>query len=98
MLNKKYRKALTEVYLILQMMQKEEINKIPDNLLTFISKNKDNNYTPKFDNALIKDIPLLPESKGLLGFLYAKYWSKSEEDKTEFIELLKQNEYKYRKD
>lgn len=94
MIDKKYRRALTEVHLIIQMMGEEEINKIPKDLLLFINKNKDNNYMPQLDDVPIKDMKLLPETKGLLGFFYAKYWSKNAEDKIKFIELLKQNEYK----
>lgn len=97
MINKKYRKSLSEIYFILENMNEDELNKIPNDLIEFIKENKDNNYKPAFGNVPIKDLPLLPETKGLLGFLYAKYWVKSEDDKAEFISLLKQNEYKARK-
>lgn len=94
MLKKNIKKALSEVYILLNNMKKEDKEKLPSELIDFIKENMDSQYTPVFDDLPIKDLNLLPETKGILGFCYAKYWAKDEDDKEFFIKLLKENEFK----
>lgn len=93
MLNIKYKNALSELYELLKVMKKEDVDKIPDELIDFIKSNRNKDYSPNFPKEPLKNLNLLPETKAILGFLYAKYWYKDDDDKKAFIELLKNNEF-----
>ena len=95
MLNKRYKAGITEVLVLLEQSQPEYTKKIPVKILNFFRENALNNYKPKIDSKKeIKDLELLPETRGLLSILYLNYWANPEE-KEEFKGILKENQKKY---
>lgn len=93
------RKAYSEIYQILQLLDNEFIDKIPNKLIEFIEREKDNNY-----NVIIKsDIPLeeqdlLEETINILAMLKLDYWCESENEKEELKKILVENEYYYQEE
>lgn len=94
------RKAYSEIYEILNLMEAGYIDKVPSKFKELIISEKDNSFKP---NIKI-DIPL--ESQNLqkdtltiLAILYLNYWYESEQEKEELIKLFnevdKQNAEKY---
>lgn len=94
------RKAYSEIYEILNLMEAGYVDKVPNKFKELIISEKDNSFKP---NIKI-DIPL--ESQNLqkdtltiLAILYLNYWYESEQEKEELIKLFnevdKQNAEKY---
>ena len=73
----KYRKAYKEVMVVLGLFSKEDLDKIPRNVIDVIEKNSDENYNfmmDEFDENL-----LLDETKALLVIIYRDYFATNEE-------------------
>ena len=73
----KYRKAYKEVRAVLGLFSKEDLDKIPQNIINAIEKNIDKNYNfvmNEFDESL-----LLDETKALLVIIYRDYFATNEE-------------------
>lgn len=86
-----YRDAFSEVYVILQQMEKENLNKIPKKFLECIIKNRNINYEPILtsDKKLIDNTSVLKrETKIILAIMYRNYFCSPEERK------IKEKEYK----
>ncbi len=64
------RKAYTEVYTVLKHIKIEDYKKIPQNVITFLKRNMDENYIYDFDN---KNINISREASGILISIYMKY-------------------------
>lgn len=72
----KYRKAYSEVSVILKKLKKEDYEKIPDKFLKLIERKKDKKY--KFvldDDKNIVEQNVLEETKAILAVLYNLYLS-----------------------
>lgn len=83
------RKAYSEIYEILNLMESEYTDKVPDKLKKLIISEKDNSFKP---NIKI-DIPLesqnlQKETLTILAILYLNYWYESEQEKQELIKLF----------
>ena len=77
LLENKYRKAYKEVRAVLGLFSKEDLDKIPQNIINAIEKNIDKNYNfvmNEFDESL-----LLDETKALLVIIYRDYFATNEE-------------------
>ena len=95
MSNEKYREGISEVLAILEFSEPIYTEKIPKKLMEFFEENCSKTYHPKIDSSKkIKEMNLLPETKGLLSLLYMDYWADSVE-KEEFKNILKENQKKY---
>ena len=76
MIPKEYAMAYTEVIEILKHVQKEDIQKIPEEKLKFYKANMDNEYnykldmTKKFEEQEISDI-----TKAILANIFRDYWA-----------------------
>lgn len=78
-MTEEYRKALTELEIILKYGNIQNLNKLPTKLTNFIKNNKDNTYNPDFDkNIPIYQLNLKKDTKILLSLLYRKYWCNEE--------------------
>lgn len=87
-----------EVLEILKLMDIEEVEKIPKNLIDFLNKNKAENYSFKIDKNLpFKNQKLKEETRVILAMLNLNYWS-SEKHKKELLDLYKSNQEKYEKE
>lgn len=86
MINTKFdRKALTEVYEVLIMLEKKEFEKIPCKIIETIKLNKDNEYEVDFFN--IEEGKMLPDTVKILSTLYT-YYLASEEEKSIINKLI----------
>jgi len=86
------RKALTEVYQVLLMLEKDKFNKIPRDIIDGIKNNMDIEY--EID---IHDIEkeMLPDTERILATIYTYYLASKDEKNTIFqmIELEKKKKY-----
>lgn len=73
-----YPKAYKEVYEILKNISKEDLEKIPENVLKTIAEKKDDNYNFEFLGD-IDNQDLLKETRALLATIYKNYWANTEE-------------------
>ncbi len=73
-----YPKAYKELYEILKNIPKEDLEKIPENVLKTIEEKKDDNYNFEFSGD-INNQNLLKETRALLATIYKNYWANMEE-------------------
>lgn len=97
MVNTKFdRKALTEVYEVIIMLENKELNKIPKKLIETIKLNKDNEYEVDFQK--LENGEMLPDTMKILAALYT-YYLANEEEKNIINKLinskLEQNQINY---
>ena len=94
--NQEYAEMLAEVYSILNTMEKELIDKIPNKLLRFIRENKSNKYIPGFDmkKTLYEKEEVKKETREFLAYIYYTYWC-NEEEKKKYQQILNENEKTY---
>lgn len=99
-----YRRALYEVYIILQNTDEEIKNRIPEKFINFIKENMDENHN--FELYYGKDLTeqnLMVETKQILALIYRDYIC-SKEERNELLEkeqekrLKKENENKEKYD
>ena len=88
--------AYAEVDEILNLLEDDYINKVPENVKRFFKEERDNNYEPKID----VDIPLNEqnlkrETMVLLAILKLNYCCKDEDEKKAFLNELNENEREY---
>lgn len=83
-----YKQSLSELNMILHLMDREYFDKLPQKFVDFLESNMDREYSPNIS----KDIPineqeLKKDTKVLLSLLYRDYWC-DEEKRT----MLKQKD------
>lgn len=72
--------AYTEVLEVLKYMPKEEVDKIPKNVIEFYNINKDNSYDFKVDSSKpFEEQVLLEKTKINLAILFRDYWATDEQ-------------------
>lgn len=87
--------AMAEVLHYLKGIKQEDIEKIPENIITYLNENASKEYKCSFDyNKPLKDLKLLNETRGLIGLICYKYWCVTEEQKEVYLTKLKENEGK----
>lgn len=97
-----YNNAFTEVYEILNCLDEEEVNKIPEEVRNVIEKNRnlDYNYEVNYDENLSNQ-PMLTETKAILFNLFRDYLSTPEQKqkilKIQQEERIKNEQYKREK-
>jgi hypothetical protein len=90
-MNENYRKAYREVLQILENSPKELVDKIPQNIMEVFKQNADMDYECDVDIG-DENKELLDETKNILGMIYYNYWCESEAEKTEFEQIMAENE------
>ena len=99
MVNERYGIAMAETLHYLKGISQDDINKIPDNFMTFLKNNASQNYECKFDYTRpLKELNLKNETRGLIAMICLNYWCETEEQKNSFIEHLNKNEKKYQEE
>lgn len=83
---KKIPQACREVVLILGVLPKEYLRKVPREVLWSIMEKQDMEYHPSWEgsvsaNTNANDLDLLKESLALIAALNLEYWEESEEEK-----------------
>lgn len=84
-MDKKFRKALSEIYEILLYIDQESFDEIPFEVIFKISENKSKEYDFKIDEnekelGEIIENKISEEAKEILAFLYLKYWCKNDDE------------------
>ena len=100
-----YKKAFTEVYEILNYLDKDDYNKIPKNIINALKENRDSEYNFFVDESIpFYEQNLLEETKAILFNVYRDYLANSEmkdkiikfqREEENISEKLKYKEYKY---
>ncbi len=90
------KKVATETLGILSVLGTEYVNKLPKDLMEFIIDNADQENTPSIDpNIRIEENPnVSKDTRVFLTMLKIKYWTDSEEEKKDILNILKENEKK----
>ena len=97
-----YNNAFTEVYEILNCLDEEEVNKIPEEVRNVIEKNRnlDYNYEVNYDEDLSNQ-PMSTETKAILFNLFRDYLSTPEQKqkilRMQQEERIKNEQYKREK-
>lgn len=85
--------AYAEVYEILNLLEEEYVEKIPEKVRKFFEEERMKDYKPKIDvNKSLNEQNIRRETMVLLAILNLNYWCESEEEKQEFINELDKNE------
>lgn len=85
------RKALTEVYHVINSLNINEYKRIPVNIITAIEENMDKNYEVDFE---ILEKQMLPDTKKILATIYTYFLANKEEKN--IINQLIESEKKYK--
>lgn len=90
-------KVYSEIYIILNMLDKKYIEKLPIKLKNLINTQKSDVYisTNKISNPLSK-YELQKETLAMLAIFYVNYWCESENEKEELENKFYNNEVKLR--
>jgi hypothetical protein len=94
----KTREAYSEISEILWLLGSKYIDKLPQELIEHIEKNKSKEYTPiySYENHIDK-LDLKDETRSILAFLHYSYWCDDEIKKEQVIKALKENDVKSEK-
>ena len=84
------RRALTEVYEVLMLLEKSKLSMIPEDLVKTIKENKDNDY--EVDIHEIENGKMLQDTSRILATIYTYYFATDEEKNIikKFINLEKE--------
>ena len=89
-----YNKAFTEVYTVLNYLNKDEYNKIPKEILQVIEENRNIDYNYQMNRELDLDKQeMLPETEAILFNLFRDYLS-TPEQKEKIIRMQKEERAK----
>lgn len=96
-LDAEIKRAYSEVYEILKLVDTEYFDKIPKKFVEFLKREKDNNYIPNInENIPLEEQKLLNDTINILAMIKLDYWCSSEEEKSELLKLLNENEKKHK--
>ena len=92
------RKIYSEVYAILSTFSVDYIERIPEELLTFIETKRDLIYTPTIaEDKPLNEQAVEKETVAFIAMLKLNYWCDSEKEKAEFLSILETNEEEFQK-
>lgn len=95
----KYAKAMKEVTEYLKGITKEDFDKIPADVITFLYENQDKDYVCNIDYTIpFKDMELTDEAKGIIIYLCYNYWCGNEKEKQNLINKLNENEQNFQEE
>lgn len=87
--------AYSEVYEIINQLEEDLVNKIPQKLIEFFEEERDKNYSPKIDiNLPLNEQKINRNTMILLTILNLNYWCETKEEKQELLKILNENEEK----
>ncbi len=99
MVSERYKIAMAETLHYLKGIEKEDINKIPNEFMDFLENNADQNYKCEFDYTKpLNELNLKNETRGLIAMICLNYWCVTEEQKNKFREHLIENERTYQEE
>lgn len=75
-----YKNAFTEVHTILDYIEEEDYNKIPQEVIDVIEENQNQDYEYEMNEDVdIFSQPMLPETKAILFNFFRDYWATPEQ-------------------
>ena len=87
----KYKDAFAEVYVILEYLDEEDYEKIPEDLLKVIEKNRNKEYKYEMNDEFdLEKQPMLIETKAILFNIFRDYLS-TPEQKEKIIKMQKED-------
>jgi len=102
-LSEKYKNAFTETNIILKHLNKNDYNKIPNDVIVSIENNQNENYMFELNSDLdLSKQELLPETRALLFNIFRDYFAtdsqkermkKHQQEERERINSIKQEKY-----
>ncbi len=96
-MNIETRQAYSEVNSFLEILDRENYNKIPRKLRNYFKREMDPNYIPKIDPKIpIKNQNLKRKTIAIISGLNLQYWC-SEEKRRKLLEIYSNNEIEYQK-
>ena len=88
-------KIYSEVDGVLNSMDEEYRNKVPQTLKNLILKNKDNSMKIRYDMAMpLTEQNISKEALSMIALIHINYWCKNEEEKVELNRIFKENAIK----
>ncbi len=97
MIEAKYSEAAVEVLDILNYTDKEDVKKIPQSFIKFLSEIANKNYKANFNyNGPISGLNLRKQTRELLGFIYITWWC-DEKDRNKFKSVIQSDNSKIEK-
>lgn len=97
MIEAKYNEAAVEVLDILNYTDKEDVKKIPQSFIKFLSEIANKNYKANFNhNGPISGLNLRKQTRELLGFIYITWWC-DEKDRNKFKSVIQSDNSKIEK-
>ena len=96
-MNIETRQAYSEVNSFLEILDRENYNKIPRKLRNYFKREMDQNYIPKIDPKIpIKNQNLKRKTIAIISGLNLQYWC-SEEKRRKLLEIYSNNEIEYQR-
>lgn len=82
----------SEVYEILNLLGKQYIDLIPNNLYKFFEENRLNSYSPSYDiNNPLTNQKINKKTAAILCMLHYNYWCKDDNEKEKISRILEYN-------
>ena len=93
MVSDRYAKAMAEVLEYLKGIKPEDVEKISPQFLGFLKENAAKEYKSNIDYTKpLSELNLMEISKSIIIFISYKYWSETEEQKKQLINILNKNQ------
>ena len=84
------KKAYSEIYEILNLMEEEYVNKVPQKLRDLFKMEKEDNFSVNINtDKPLENQNLQKDTLTILAILYINYWSESDEEKQELIKFFR---------
>lgn len=97
MIEAKYSEAAVEVLDILNYTDKEDVKKIPQSFIKFLTEIANKNYKANFNhNGPISGLNLRKQTRELLGFIYITWWC-NDKDRNNYKNIIHSNNSKTEK-
>lgn len=91
--------AYAEILEILDYMEEEYVNKIPQKLMNVIKENASDTYERHLDaNVPLEEQEISEKTTAILAMLMLNYWCESPEQKQELTDMFNENERKYQEE
>ena len=91
--------AYAEILEILDYMEEEYVNKIPQKLIKVIKENASDTYERHLDaNVPLEEQEISEKTTAILAMLMLNYWCESPEQKQELTDMFNENERKYQEE
>lgn len=88
MIGAKYSEAAVEVLEILNYTDKEDVKKIPQSFMNFLTEIANKNYKANFNHSVpMSGMNLRKQTRELLGFIYITWWC-NEKDRNKFKSII----------